>query len=210
MFPLIIRKLLYGRWEFAVAGGSLCVAALVTIFVADWSFDTIGAMGRCICGFVLGVLAYRMRLSGSFARVLDSHTVPSVLLIAILGLLCTQNAIAAVLACPILILALSYERGIAPLILGSKPAYMLGVWSYSIYLIHPLWIPFRRQLAGLFAGAYIPGAAAIATIATLIVVVTLSCFCHKGVENPGRKLFQRLFKPYASVQIAPNQYQAKK
>jgi len=225
LFPLIVSNFLYGPKVIAVAGGIICVTALVTVSVVDFPivrgshtnigdgplnlylYDTIGPMVRCLCGFVLGVLTYRIRMIESLAGILGRTSVAPILVVTAIGLLCMRNAdIFAVATFPVLIVALSYERGIAAKILGSKPVYALGVWSYSIYLINPPWSFFQHQLAGLLAASSIIGAAAISTSAMLMAVVTLSYYCHKGVEKPGRKLFQRLLKPHASVQIAPTQY----
>lgn len=225
LFPLIISNFLYGRKVIAVVGGVICVSALVTVSVVDWpiirgsqtniggplnlyQYDTIGPMVRCQCGFMLGVLTYRIRMMESVARILGRTSVAHILIITVIVLLCMRNTdIIAVAVFPALIAALSYERGIAAKILGCKPVYALGVWSYSIYLLNLPSTYFQHQLAGFLAAGSIPDAAAISTIATLTVVVTLSYYCHKMIEKPGRKLFQRLLKPHTSAQISPNQYQ---
>lgn len=224
LFPFIVRNVLYSRTAFAVAAGLICVTALVAISVMDsplvlgsqdtregplalYWFDSIGPIVRCLSGFVLGVLAYRVRQTGKMESIVGSTTVTTTLAATAIGLLCVQDTdIAVVLIFPVLIIALSCQHNIVARILSSKAVYMLGVWSYSIYLLHHPFVAFQYQLGGLLHSISIPGAAAISTIATLAAVVTLSYYCHKGIESPGRKLFQRLLKRQTNEATAQDRH----
>jgi len=213
LFPFVVRNCLYSRIAFAIAAGLICVAALSAISVMDspmvqsstsprngpldlTSFNSIGPIVRCLSSFVLGVLAYRVRNAGKVGRIVGSTAVTTALAATVISLSGVQNTdIAVVMIFPSLIIGLSCQRNMVARILGSKVFYMLGVWSYSIYLLHHPFIAIQNDIAGFLGSISIPGAAAVSTITTLAAVVTLSYYCHKGIESPGRKLFQRLLKP---------------
>ena len=212
LFPFIVRGCVYGRIAFAVAAGVICVTALVAISIMDsslvessasprngpldlTSFDSIGPIVRCLSGFVLGVLSYRIRNVEKTGRFVGSTTITTAIAAALILLLCVQNTdIAVILLIPFFIIGLSFQNNIAAKAIGSKVFYMLGVWSYSIYLLHQSFIPVQQEIAGVLTYIFIPGATVLSTITTLAAVVTLSYYCHKGIEGPGRKLFQRLLK----------------
>ena len=162
---------------------------------------------RCLCGFVLGVLAYRVRREEAVTRLVGSNFFVIFLSASVVGLLFVRNSdIAVVTVFPALIIGLSHERSIVAKILGSKPVWAIGVWSYSIYLIHLPFVVFRHVLAVLFAAFSIPGAAAISTITTLIAVVTLSYYSYNGIEKTGREFVQKLLQRSASKKTARNEY----
>jgi peptidoglycan/LPS O-acetylase OafA/YrhL len=100
---------------------------------------------------------------------------------------------------PVLVLVLYFEPAFAKLIFANRVSYHLGVVSYSIYLVHPLFNPARLEsIAERYMGN-------IAHPLTLIAVTFLSwgfaCVLYRFVEMPGRLYVQRIFlhRPFSQA-----------
>ena len=103
------------------------------------------------------------------------------------------------------ILVFAFERGPVSACLRGPPFQAIGRWSYSIYLVHPLWTIgafnlvlavghwTRRRAAvdtpsGLrlvFGGPFVMDLAALACLALVIVTASLT---YRLIEKPGMKL----------------------
>jgi len=75
---------------------------------------------------------------------------------------------------------------VALLLFGNRLAYHLGLISYSIYLLHPLFLTFAERSSrhfGSTATAYV-----LCTLVCLAAIWLLSYLSYRFVEMPGRQL----------------------
>jgi len=215
LFPLLASILLYGRKLYAALGIIGCLTGIITVSLMDSplvlgsqtlrngpldlsTFDSIGPMVRCIAGFSLGLLAYRLRSITQAQDILGSPPIALAAGIAVLTATCIPRTdILLVMLFPPLIISLSLQRGLVAQILSTQAIYTLGVWSYAIYLIHGPFSILQRVLAEGLARHSIHGAGMISTSVTLAIVVTLSAIAYKAIEKPSRSLVQTLLRPRA-------------
>lgn len=151
-------------------------------------------MLRAVAGFTLGLAIFR------FAGVLDrlSMTAQDVILAAVLVAIITTVSLAAgdrllyVLFIP-LVAVLSRDGRLAQALFGNAPVYRLGIISYSIYLIHPLFVSFAVRAwrdFGQTEAAYL-----LASAACFAAIWLLSELSYRFIEMPGRKRLVELLIP---------------
>jgi peptidoglycan/LPS O-acetylase OafA/YrhL len=151
-------------------------------------------MLRAVAGFTLGLAMFR------FAGVLDrlSMTAQDVLLAVILVAIITTVGLAAgdrllyLLFIP-LVAVLSRDGRLAQALFGNALVYRLGIISYSIYLIHPLFVSFAVRAwrdFGQTEAAYL-----LASAVCFLAIWLLSELSYRFVEMPGRKAVVDLLIP---------------
>jgi peptidoglycan/LPS O-acetylase OafA/YrhL len=156
--------------------------------------DSFYPLLRAVAGFTLGLALFRM------SDVLDrlSATVQDVLLAVILvAILVTEFRAAGdwllyLLFIP-LVAVLSRDGRLALALFGNALVYRLGIISYSIYLIHPLFVSFAVRVwrdFGQTEAAYLAGSAVC-----FLAIWLLSELSYRLVEMPGRKAIVDLFVP---------------
>jgi peptidoglycan/LPS O-acetylase OafA/YrhL len=151
-------------------------------------------MLRAVAGFTLGLAIYR------FADVIDrlSTTAQDILLAAILIAIIVTVSLAAgdrllyLLFIP-LVAVLSRDGRLAQLLFGNALVYRLGIISYSIYLLHPLFLSFAVRAWRHFGQTEI--AYLVASAVCFIVIWLLSELSYRLIEMPGRKAVVDLFIP---------------
>src|SRR5882757_982793 len=151
-------------------------------------------MLRAIAGFTLGLAIFR------FSGVLDrmSMTAQDVLLAAVLVAILITEILAAgdrllyLLFIP-LVAVLSRDGRLAQALFGNAIVYRLGIISYSIYLIHPLFVSFAVRAWRHFGQTEI--AYLVASAVCFIVIWLLSELSYRLIEMPGRKAVVDLFIP---------------
>jgi peptidoglycan/LPS O-acetylase OafA/YrhL len=151
-------------------------------------------MLRAVAGFTLGLAMYR------FADVMDrlSTTAQDILLAAILIAIIVTVSLAAgdrllyLLFIP-LVAVLSRDGRLAQLLFGNALVYRLGIISYSIYLLHPLFLSFAVRAWRHFGQTEI--AYLVASAVCFIVIWLLSELSYRLIEMPGRKAVVDLFIP---------------
>jgi peptidoglycan/LPS O-acetylase OafA/YrhL len=156
---------------------------------------------RAIAGFTLGLATFR------FAGYLDrlSATAQDVLVVVILvaifaaAILMAGDLLVYLLFIPFIAI-LSRDGRAAQFLFGNKLAYHLGVISYSIYLIHPLFITFAERSSRHFGSTLT--AYALCVLACFPVIWLLSYLSYRFVEIPGRQFVTGLFIPRANVASA--------
>jgi peptidoglycan/LPS O-acetylase OafA/YrhL len=142
---------------------------------------------RALAGFTLGLATFR------FAGLLDrlSATVQDALVIIILfaiveaAVLLADDLLVYLLFIPFIAI-LSRDGRVAQLLFGNKLVYHLGVISYSIYLIHPLFLTFAERSSRHFGStvtAYV-----VCVLVCLAAIWLLSYLCYRFIEMPGRQL----------------------
>jgi peptidoglycan/LPS O-acetylase OafA/YrhL len=194
MFVLAARPLLEGRYPHLIAVG--CIATIVALSVARGGnlnlFDGTAALARTSAEFAVGVLIFRAHKRG--IPLLGRWSGVLALAFAGLGLLTRQDCLVVVgLACLIL-----YSVGATDVfgrILNSRPAILLGNWSYSVYLWHA---PVHMAIMGLFAASGVPvmglnwPLAILLVLATALLVIGLSALTYRHFEKPMRRWILRL------------------
>jgi peptidoglycan/LPS O-acetylase OafA/YrhL len=133
------------RRSTAIFAGITLAAPLVLVSVGsrylDYTFSW--SVVRCLYGFCLGMLAHQMYLKVSAKSRAGDTAVSFAQIIAVISSACFiwyEKETAMQLLCPPLfaatILTLSFEGGLIARALRQRPFQLLGLWSYSIYMIH--------------------------------------------------------------------------
>jgi peptidoglycan/LPS O-acetylase OafA/YrhL len=141
---------------------------------------------RAVAGFTLGLAIFR------FSSVLDrmSMTAQDVLLTAVLvAILVTEireagDRVLYLLFIP-LVAVLARDGRLAQILFGNALVYRLGIISYSIYLIHPLFVSFAVRAWRYFGESETAYLAASAVC--FVAIWLLSELSYRLIEMPGRK-----------------------
>lgn len=210
VFPLLLRAS-FGSRLAAFGTLSACILTLIGLtFLPAWSdplsvrsgwpldhlFRVPGALlARCFAEFVLGLLAFRLSKSSLGERLASSSPLGIVLCAIIVALLPWHASDLLLIACfTLLIVAISADRGWIARLLGSRIVYTLGVWSYAIYLIHPMVRKLIVPIAVRLAQHVMPTAYAVpaGVIASLPFLAVLSALAYRYIEQPGRTAIKAL------------------
>lgn len=222
LFALVV---LLFRGRLLLVACALSVAAILAIVIfapsymnstADYGFI------RCIAGFFAGVVAFHAheRLRGKSMPLASLWEIAAIviagLFIAYAGRGADQvgvQSVLAPLAFAIVVLVFARERGRVSALLRLSPFRALGLWSYSIYLLHmPLLIvlSYLLWLYGDVAGTDLmtdvavngkaaqlydlgsPLVAGAALAGFMALVVALAALSFRLVEVPWRDYFARL------------------
>jgi peptidoglycan/LPS O-acetylase OafA/YrhL len=141
---------------------------------------------RAIAGFTLGLAIFRM--AGALDR-LSAMAQDILLAVVLAAILATEIRAAGdwllyLLFIP-LVAVLSRDGRLAQALFGNALVYRLGIISYSIYLIHPLFVSFAVRAwrdYGQTEAAYLVGSALC-----FVAIWLLSELSYRLVEMPGRK-----------------------
>jgi peptidoglycan/LPS O-acetylase OafA/YrhL len=201
--PLLIASIVRGNAIFAVAGVALSLAAIRAIAVSGLggsgpldvtSGDSFYPLLRAIAGFALGQAIFRFSVSVRPLPMIFQDMFVALILVAI----CVVAVISAddlpiyVLFIP-LVAILSYDGRLARLLFANGPIYDIGLISYSIYLLHPLFVSFAvlgYRHFGETRSSYI-----ISMLICIAVIWILSKLSYRFVEMPGRRLIAELLSP---------------
>lgn len=104
----------------------------------DATFDF--GLFRCMAGFFLGLLIYSFYESISLVKLRFATFIEvSIIVLVILFVLFFSHGLVSLLApflFSIMVMVFALEQGAVSKVLRSKPFQKLGLWSYSIYMIH--------------------------------------------------------------------------
>ena len=156
---------------------------------------------RAIVGFTLGLATFR------FAHHLDklSAIVQDIIVIAVLAAMLavavfTPDDLPIYLLFIPFIAILSRDGRMAQLLFGNRLVYHLGIISYSIYLIHPLFLTFAERSSrhvGNTLTAYV-----CCVLVGFAAIWLLSYLSYRFVEIPGRQFVIGLLSPRAKEATA--------
>lgn len=159
-------------------------------------------MLRAVAGFTLGLAIFR------FAGTLDRLTATAQdvllagILVAILAIeIWAPNDWLFYLLFVVLVAVLSRDGRLAQALFGNALVYRLGIISYSIYLIHPLFVSFAVRVwrnFGQTEAAYLAGSAAC-----FVAIWLLAELSYRLIEMPGRKAIVDFFIPKPAPAPAP-------
>lgn len=168
----------------ALKAGPLDVSATATAF----------PLLRCLGGFVLGMLAYRLAGLQSVARLAARPGAALLVAAAVLvGLEVPGDDVALVLLfVPLVIVLAAGDSGLARLL--SRPVvHWLGLVSYSIYLTQELVQTLLLvPLTNLMLAAHVPHAYSVAGALLLGITVAVAALTYHGIERPARDWARRL------------------
>jgi peptidoglycan/LPS O-acetylase OafA/YrhL len=201
VFPVVVSFAVFARPAYALGVFALSVILLYTVVTShlgvNGPLDVVASSSilpvlRCLAGFCLGLIGYRLSQVDACRKFLTSS---AALLVLMTGLLFAAHFEAPDLILfaffPVIVLMLYFEPVFAKHIFANRVSYHLGVVSYSIYLVHPLFNAGRLEP---IAERYIGN---IAHPLTLIAMTLLSwgfaCALYRFVEMPGRLYVQRVF-----------------
>ena len=206
LFPLLVALTLFSSPRVAAAAGLFAIASAVGT-AAMTSGDgavhsgpldaydgaTIEPILRCLAGFMLGLLMFRLAQSARLLAVVACDWVVA----AVAGLLIVGLAIGAhdLLVYPLfalLVLGLYGNRGRCARLFGWRPLYWLGTVSYSLYLLHPFLVLPRRDIDAALQ-AWLPASLsdAITSIAVYALLFVASDISYRLIEQPGRRWLNR-------------------
>jgi peptidoglycan/LPS O-acetylase OafA/YrhL len=211
LFPLLMYCALNAGKAVAGAlwGGAIALLVYVATHVEagqavrNGQFDIYHCMDqlavmRCLGGFSIGLLAFRLRRVAALMTVLSLDGVCIGLFIAILGMMALGlDDLWIYPLLPLLVLSLSGVKGLALRVFSWPPFYGLGVLSYSIYLLHVHFHVVLQQLQQRLPH-FVPVAIApwLAVGITYGTILGCALFCYRFIEKPGRTwLRQRSVSP---------------
>ena len=147
---------------------------------------------RAIAGFIFGLAIYRYveNLDRLTARSQDALLIVTLVALVLAACLTTNDFPVYFLLIP-LVAILSRDGRLALLLFGNKFVYHLGAISYSIYLLHPLFVRFAALSSRHFGAT--PLAYSICSLISFIVIWGLSYLSYRFIEMPGRNLIAALF-----------------
>jgi peptidoglycan/LPS O-acetylase OafA/YrhL len=223
LFGLVV---IGARRQLYLVLGVLCVAS-VAILCAFTKGQFLNAttdygMIRCIYGFVVGVFVYRLWLSRSKPWWVGAAEIPAVLLVCVFLSLSTWQPLTmlAPLVFGMTIFIFAYEGGNVSAVMRSRPMLRVGLWSYSIYLVHwPLFVLLSRFVGFLdehreidLKQDYVIGGIKVtlvtfdslleqglAALAALALLVMLAAVTYAFIEAPGRTFFNGIAKALAAT-----------
>ena len=206
LFPLLAGLALFGRGRTAFAlalVAAVGIVATATLTGTDheihsgaldaYDGGTVEPVLRCLSGFVLGLLMFRLAQGRRVGAILARDDVLAALFaLTALGFAFAPDDLWVYPLFPLLVLGLYGNRGAIGRLLGGGTIYWLGLVSYSIYLVHPYLVLPKRDLATLLGGAlgHTPADFAASAI-TFAVVLALSGASYRLIEAPGRRALNR-------------------
>ncbi|MBR0696456.1 acyltransferase [Bradyrhizobium lablabi] len=216
LFPQRRREIFLGLC--LAAGMQLFERSPQQLFVShDWG------MLRAMFSFFAGCLVYDMRLhSNGRLETPNMLEVWSVLLVAAF-VVCTQPGemqYAFPLLAAIVIYVFSFDQGFISALLRSSPLQKLGLWSYSIYMIHTFLFQLMKMTAS-YLGRKIhvdlvgwcdgdkllllgtPGHALLAALViSVVVVVPFAALSYRWIEKPAMDFARRGPAPHRGGAVA--------
>jgi peptidoglycan/LPS O-acetylase OafA/YrhL len=202
LFPILIYGVI-GRRPVGVA--ALTVFSIAGIFAVAWShlgisgpLDVIEKSSplpllRCLAEFCLGVVAYKVSQHPICKRILSPDTAIVSVLFGIAALLWIRDSdVAVVLLMVFLIVCLSYSGRVSAALFGNRLTYHLGVISYSLYLVHPMFRGIAGSLAIFARNHGLPAPAGLFVLLAIALSWGAASLSQRFIEVPGRHLVDRL------------------
>ncbi len=200
IYPLLL-KIGY-RYDKAIWSVFIISLALLLIYFSfglkasllpvngDFAIPSVPALIRCFAEYLLGIAAYQI-VSNHPKIILFQNTISATSLMLIIGLLFfkVSDLYVIFLFVPLIGSLSTGESGVG-LFMASKFIYFLGLISYSLYLIHPIFLyyfqkSFYEKYGNLeynfimFNSLYV------------IVIISVSYFTFKLIELPMQKILNQ-------------------
>jgi peptidoglycan/LPS O-acetylase OafA/YrhL len=214
-YPLV-AVIAFSRLAWLQALGSVALLVLVATLghgaqgpldVND--ADSILPVLRCLAGFSLGVIAYRLTQHPRCERLLGGEHgfVGSCLLIAAALLIPRGDVVVALCFVP-LVIACYYNGHAARAVLANPVAFHLGLISYSIYLWHPLVRDVFARVLGIAHRYGIIGFDWVFVVALLVATWLICWASYLLIEVPGHRAIKKLERRFVPRPPLPFQQAA--
>jgi peptidoglycan/LPS O-acetylase OafA/YrhL len=201
--PLLIASIVRGSAVYWIAGVALSLAAIRAIEASGLggsgpldvtSGDSFYPLLRAIAGFALGQAIFRFSVSVRPLPMIFQDTLVALILLAIVvaAVVSADDLPIYLLFIP-LVAILSYDGRLARLLFANGPIYDVGLISYSLYLLHPLFVSFAVRASRHYGGT--EGSYLVAMLVCIAVIWLLSKLSYRFVEMPGRSLIAELLSP---------------
>lgn len=145
---------------------------------------------RCVGSFFLGALTYhfsrQVRLS---ANALQLAGLTGLVVLFFVAEAWPLLVFASPLLFALLVFSVSQDTGFVATVLKSKPFQILGQRSYSVYMMHPILMIFVEPFARRMQGTML---IAVVVVAYLAILLLVSGWTYKFIEDPLRKWFNRI------------------
>jgi peptidoglycan/LPS O-acetylase OafA/YrhL len=200
-FPLLVFAAL-GRSRIA-APALTATAAGMLIFITCTGYgvngpldayrndDSLLPLVRCLAGFSSGMVAFRAARAPLCRRFLAAPATPFlVLFLLAVALWADKTDLVSVLLLPPLVACLYFDACLGRALFGNRLIHHLGEISYSLYLLHPLFLGvaghFEDVAAARFGFAFPPAFIAFGIASTWLAAY----LSYRFVELPGRLLLR--------------------
>lgn len=206
LFPLLVSAILFRRGGLILFAGLMAAALVVAVSILTGYSDghngpldaydgrTPLPMMRCLGGFTIGLITFRLFRWAPAARLAAAGTGWAAIAYIVAGLILHLPDIAIYPAFPLLVLCLACDKGLLGRLFSWKPIFELGVLSYTIYVIHNVWIGPVHWLQAALPTQMPNGVAQTVTVAFLILSLGGAAIAlHRWVEVPGRRLVRHVF-----------------
>jgi peptidoglycan/LPS O-acetylase OafA/YrhL len=206
-FPALVAWVLSGGRRGVAVAGLLAITLLVSVAAIDMhdgayhsgpldAYDGthVTPLLRCLGGFILGMVTFRMSTFGILTTVVSRDRVGlSILLLLVVMLAAGVPDLAIVSLFPAVVLCVSKNCGIAESIFSNPIMYGAGVLSYSVYLLHPL-LQKPLVMTNQILENYLPHvwATALSLFVAIAVLLILSGAAYNFIEKPGRRVIQHV------------------
>ena len=210
LLPLLLIVMFQRGLIVSLLGTVAALAAVVAIAMSGLGSagpldvtngDSFLPLLRAIAGFALGLAIFRFshHLDALSMAMQDLLVAGLTLAIVAVGILFHHDLPIYLLFIPFVAL-LSRDGRLAQLLYGNRLVYHLGAISYSIYLLHQLFLSFAVRTSRHFGATPLSYAACVAI--ALAVIWLLAWLSYRYVEMPGRKFLVTLLQP--KKEAAPN------
>ncbi len=149
---------------------------------------------RCLAGFTLGMIAFRVVKDHASAKVFTWRRSGDLAACTVVVLLFVPSSdVALEFAFMALVVTLASSRSWVGAAMGSPVVFRLGEVSYSIYLVHrPIESLMRNPLVAFLARHHVPHAYTVAGFPPLAATMIVSALTFYGIETPARNWSRRL------------------
>ena len=201
IYPLI-AILAFSRWAWAQA--AICIGLLLLVASSGLGAsgpldvndsDSVLTLLRCLAGFSLGVLTYRVADHPLCKAVIDrSGGFAAVCGLIALALLLPGADVLVVCLMPALVLSCYYDGPAARAVMANRLSFHLGLISYSIYLWHPLVRDVAARAMGVAQRHGIVGVDWLFVLGMLIVTWLICWVSYLLIEVRGPQFIKWLQK----------------
>jgi len=209
LFPWLAIALVHRPWRVAAAACVLALGSLTVIAVlpagwigAGWRQgpldvswgDTLWPLLRCLAGFSLGLVAYRVSRAPAFGAGRNGWVDAGVIGAMLLLWLMPGSDLLIVMVFLVLILQVCTDQSPLAHALGRPIPHALGTLSYAIYLVHYPALAIHPALRRAVEAAGMPYAETVSFAVLCCVVIAIAWLAFNVVERPLRRLFQDAFQ----------------
>ncbi len=200
LLPLLLVLLRWGSWPLAIVTALAGLAVLLWLSMVDPALQLNQSAGlailRCLPSFGLGILIARLvgTRDPALRRLGGAAGAAAALILAVLLLHLGAPDILLIPVFAWIVLSLALDGGSVARALSWRPLHLLGLWSYSIYMVHPLVLKIEMQVL-LRSGDRLQSLPYLVAVsaAALLAVVVLAALLFRWVEVPARRaLYARL------------------